>query len=210
MNDKTRKRICVTSIVAVIFIMVICLLDYFNVASKLGINIRNMNWDVISLILSNIVVICLFLITYFIVDSRNIQKDKNQIMVAYIMLVGIYKRCQDMVDIFSDAELRTRAVQKCDFNKLLHEDRNHINFLNYPFEDEATIIDFAKAGILSKELFKEFTTIKQLYQKYINTSITLFDVYAQFSYLEDEIRRELTSKVEKLEKSIENDTEADQ
>ena len=207
MDKKTKVYIWLVVILAVVAIVSLCLLDYFNVFSRIGVAVTNMNWDVLSLVAGNIIVVLLFVITYFIVDSRSIQRDKNQLMTAYLTLLGIYERCKDMVDIFNKEDLRLRAVQKCDGDKLLSEDKSHMHFLNYPFENESIIYDFAGAGILSKTVFEEYITIKKHYQKYINVSIIFHDRYDQFKPVEAEVSKELASAIEKLKQSVDKDLE---
>lgn len=207
MDKKTKRLIGFSILITFLVLVGVFAVDYFNVFSRLGLNIKNINWDAITLIAGNIVVILLFVITYFIVDSRSIQKDKNQLMTAYLTLVGIYERCKDMVDIFSQEDLRTRAAQKCDGDKLLHEDKSHMHFLNYPFENESIVYEFAGAGILSKTIFSEFITIKKHYQKYINVAIIFYDHYDQFKPLEAEVSKELTTALETLKKFIDEDLE---
>lgn len=209
MDKKTKVHILLVVILAAVAIVSLCLLDYFNVFSRIGVDISNMNWDVISLAVGNIIVVLLFLITYLIVDSRSIQREKNQLMTTYLTLLGIYERCKDMVDIFNKEDLRLRAVQKCDGDKLLSEDKSHMRFLNYPFENESAIYDLAGAGILSKTVFEEYITIKKHYQKYINVSIVFNDHYDQFKPVEAEVSKELKSAIEKLKQSVEKDLEVE-
>lgn len=207
MDKKTKAYIWLVAILAVVTIGGLCLLDYFNVFSRIGVDVSNMNWDVISLVAGNVVVVLLFVITYFIVDSRGIQREKNQLMTAYLTLIGIYERCKDMVDMFSKEDIRLRAVQKCNGNKLLSEDKPHMHYLNYPFENESVIYELAGSGILSKTVFSEFITIKKDYQKYINVAIIFYDHYDQIKEIEDGISKKLTSAIESLKKSVEKDLE---
>ena len=204
MDKKTKKYILVIVILAFLFNTGVCIVDYFNIFSCIGVNIENLNFDLLSLVVGNSIVVVLFLITYFIVDSRSINKDKNQLVTAYITLIGIYERCNDMVELFSKDDLRERAAKRCDGDKYVNEDKAHMHFLNYPFENESKIYDFAGAGILSKEVFAEFVKIKQHYQKYINVSIVFYDNYSQFKPVEKEISKELATALSKLKQYVEN------
>ena len=205
MDRKTKKYIWLIVIFEVIFNVGVCIIDYFNIFSNIGANAANINFDLISLVVGNSIVIVLFLITYLIVDAKTIQKDKNQLMTAYITLIGIYERCTDMVELFSNNDLRERAVKRCDGDKYINEDKAHSHFLNYPFENESKIYDFAGAGILSKEIFTEFVKIKQLYQKYINVSIVFYDNYSMFKSVENEISTKLATALVLLKEYVEND-----
>lgn len=142
MNKNTKKHICLIILLALFVNAILFVIDYFSVFSLIGFNVNSINLDFLSLFLGNTVVVSLFLITYFIVDSRGIQKEENQLMTAYITLIGIYERCKDMVDIFSQNDLRERAVKKCNSDKTVNEDKAHMHFLNFPFENEMIIYDF--------------------------------------------------------------------
>ena len=204
MDKKTKKHVGLILILVFVINVVVCLMDYFNIFGKLGINVSNINMELISLVVGNTIVLMLFSITYFIVDARTIQKDNNQIMTAYIVLIGIYERCSDMVELFSKDELREKAALRCDGDKYVSEDKAHFHFLNYPFENEGVIYDFARAGVLTKEEFKEFVKIKSNYQKYINVSITFYDVYSAFKPVEAEISTDLQTALTKLKQFVES------
>ena len=202
MDKKTKNCILVIVILALLFNIGVCIVDYFNIFRCIGVNVENINFDLVSLVVGNSIVVVLFLITYFIVDSRSIQKDKNQLVTAYIILIGIYERCNDMVELFSKDDLRERAAKRCDGDKYLNEDKAHMHFLNYPFENESKVYDFAGTGILSKEVFSEFVKIKQHYQKYINVSIVFYDNYSQFKPVEKEISGDLSTALAKLKQYV--------
>lgn len=207
MDKSIRKKVLITLIVSILFVSVVCVLDYFNFFTVIGVSVNHINWDLLSIIIGNLVVILLFVITYFVVDNRNIQKDKNQQATAYLTLIGIYERCNDMVELFSKEEWRTKAVEKIDGNKLLSDDKVHTHYLNYPFENECIIYDFASSGILSKNIFKEFQNIKKDYQKYINTALIFFDVYDSFKQLEIDLSNDLSKSMQNLKQAIDKDEE---
>ena len=54
------------------------LLDINDLPAGIGIHSEKINWDIASIVISNIVVICLYLITFNVLDNRNIEKNKNQ------------------------------------------------------------------------------------------------------------------------------------
>lgn len=204
MDRKTKKYIWLIVILAFLFNVGACIVDYFNIFTYVGVKVENINFDFISLVVGNSIVVGLFLVTYFIVDYRSIKKDHNQLVTAYITLIGIYERCTDMIELFSKDDLRERAAKRCDGDKYVNEDKAHLHFLNYPFENENKIYDFAGAGILSKEVFTEFIKIKQHYQKYINVSIVFYDNYSQFKPVEKQISEDLATALSKLKHYVEN------
>lgn len=84
--------------------------------------------DLISLIVGNTVVLMLFSITYFIVNARILQEDTNQLMTAYLTLIEIYEPWANMVEIFSQDDLRERVANRCDGDKYYSEDKVPLHF----------------------------------------------------------------------------------
>ncbi|MBQ8836959.1 MAG: hypothetical protein IJ002_05590 [Clostridia bacterium] len=203
MNNKTKQHIVLIIFTAILITIAICVADYFNVFANIGIDTANINFDFLSIFISNLIVILLFVITYLIVDARNIQKEKNQQETAYITLMGIYERCKDMVELFSQEELRNKAVEKIDGDKLLFDDKPHMHYLNYPFENETIIYSFAGSGVFSKSVFEEFVLIKKEYQKYINVALIFYDHYNEIKQIEINLSNQLSNAIEKIKKSLE-------
>lgn len=201
MKNKTIKYLFV---VLLILATVVFAVDYFNFFSKIGLNMLHLNWDLISIVINNIVVITLFFITYILIDSRNIQKDKNKKSTADLILIEIYEKCKDMVRLFSKEENREKAVKNCDGNKLIFEDNVHLHYLKYPFENESLIYDFASSGIIPKDVFEDFLSTKKEYQEYINTALILYDRFEHFKGLEINLYNHLNNNINKLNNGLNN------
>lgn len=205
MEKKTKRGIGIIVIITIVCMITALLLDYFNVFSCIGVNTSRLNWDFLSLVVGNIVVIALFLITYFLVDARTIQKDKNQLMTAYLILEGTYEECLTMVELFGRDDCRRSAASKCDGSKLVFDDRVHMHYMNFPFENEAIIYSCAHAGIINKDILKEYTDIKHEYQRYISMSIIFFDAYDRCKPLEKKLSERLAITIQSLKKVLDED-----
>lgn len=161
-------RAVILSIAGIILLVVA---DYFNVFSRLGVNVRNLNLDFMSLIIGNVVVILLFVIAYVLVDRRSIAKEKNKRKTALIILKGIYEQTVEVVELFAEDEARMLAAEKCDFSKVISQDPMQSLYYNLPFaENDRTIIAFAQEGVLNANELSTYLDVKKKYGSYINLS----------------------------------------
>ena len=167
-------------IFAIIFSCVAITSAYFffdvnNVVAGMGIPTQEINWDIASVVISNLVVIGLYLITFNLLDQRNIKKDENQREVALLLLDKTYKQCKDSVELFDRPEILKKAVEKCDFDKVIHEDKQLQYYLDFPFEFHEQIFEFASTGIISKKEFSDYLELREAFRKHINIRIIFFD-----------------------------------
>ena len=171
-----RKRIFAIIISCIALSSVYFCLDINNVTSSMGIPSQKINWDVASIVISNLVVVCLYLITFNVLDNRSIEKDKNQREVAVLILNKTYEQCKEASSLFDNPSIRTSAVKKCDFNKTIYEDPIQIRFLEAPFEFHSKIVELASLGIISKQEFSDYMNVMTAYKNHINIRITFFDI----------------------------------
>ena len=69
-------------LVFVLFIVI----DYSNIASFLGFQVKNINISLFSAIFNAFVVIALYIVTFIVVDKRQIKKDQNSEIIAKILM----------------------------------------------------------------------------------------------------------------------------
>lgn len=69
----------------VVFVLFI-FFDYFNIASSLGLQVKNININLFSAVLNAFVVIVLYIVTFIVVDKRQIKKDQNSELIAKILM----------------------------------------------------------------------------------------------------------------------------
>lgn len=143
--------------------------DYFNIPSKL-INVNNINLSLLIAILNNSVTVSLFIITYFVINRKNLENKKNQRKIARSVLINVCFNC-----LF--------IKENSDFKKLLNEISNYKEiekqqaieyYKNLPFQYERLIVEFAKTGVINAEIYDGFYDIKNMYQFYISHKIEKF------------------------------------
>ena len=72
-----KKRIFKIILSCLVLTFIYFPLDINDLPASIGIQSENINWDIASIIISNIVVVCLYLITFNELDHRSIEKDKK-------------------------------------------------------------------------------------------------------------------------------------
>ena len=170
-----KKRIFAILLSCVAITSIYFCLDINNIIAGIGIPTQEINWDIASLVISNLVVIGLYLITFNLLDSRQIKMSKNQREVALLFLFKTYEQCKNSVLLFELREVREKAVEKCDFDKVIHEDTQMQYYLNFPFEFHEQIVEFAATGIISKKEFSDYLELREAFRKHINIRIMFFD-----------------------------------
>lgn len=149
-----KKRIFKIILSCLVLTFIYFLLDINDLPASIGIQSENINWDIASIIISNIVVVCLYLITFNELDHRSIEKDKNQREVALLLLSKTYGECRESVEVFDYPGAAKHAAEKCDLSKMIHEDKQLQYYLDFPFEFHEQIVEFASSGIYKKEIFR--------------------------------------------------------
>lgn len=171
--DKKVIRVAITLIA-----MNLCyfILDYFNIPTNFGLNMSKINWDIATLVISNAIVVGLYLITYFLIDKRNLTNDKNKRDIAKLILLNMYSECKVSIQLLDDEKLRRITASHCDFNKSIYDDLTMQHQINYPFANKDLIINYVHDGIIPSNIFEEFLEIQKLFRQYITARITFFDI----------------------------------
>ncbi len=163
-----KKNIITSSILFVILTIIAIVLDYFNLIGS-----DNINWDFISLLINNGVVVLLYFFTYCIIDKRTVTKENNQGKTAQVMLKETYKIIKDNMTIWTPELVKTYIVPKANFDTTSDPFVEHLKTI--PFQYDEDIIEFAKNGIISDKDFSTYIKIKSEYRNYIGMTITFFD-----------------------------------
>lgn len=188
---KYNKGVFCSIRVSVIILMAYLALDYINIATNIGIDIKQINLTAFNIILNSLIVVTLFAITYFTIDSIHSQRMKNQEEIANILLKNTYLVCSDNIALLENEEIIKHVVAKIDFNKALYDNNIPVNFRDNPFINESEIMKFASDGVISALTFKDYLNIKNLYMGYLSNAITFFDHPEVFESKKLELKRKL-------------------
>lgn len=75
MNEKDKKMIGKYSLMASILMLIVGLLDYFNVLNFIS---KNLNFDFLNIFINALVIIFMFIITYLLIESKTLESEKEK------------------------------------------------------------------------------------------------------------------------------------
>ena len=159
----------------------------------------NINYDVFGAIFNAFIVISLYIVTYMIIDRRQIQKDNNAKSVAYELMLSTYKKCIELLKLLDNQNFLSRyIVPKIDFDKLDSDNRVSLNLQNNPFTEYTSLLELAQNGILSGEELHGYIEVMEKYKSYVSLRITFFDIEQSKKTEYTSLKSKLSSDREKL------------
>ena len=174
-------------------------LDYFNIPGSMGMKSERINMDFFGIFLDAVIVIVLYIVTYYFVDHRQIQKDTNSRDTADTLLLYTYKDCQDYLSIIYDPEwVKQYIVPKIDGNKPAGENKVIMEIQNSPFGSQNEVLELAKNGHIDKAALSRYLQIQKEYKHMVRIKIIFFDLNESQS----ELKGEMIAKIDAREKEL--------
>ena len=170
--DNRIVKICMSCLFVVILYFII---DAVNLFGQIGFVTDNINFDVADIVISNIVIIGLFLITYHLIDSKEIERKRNQRQTAVVLLTRTYTSCMKAIKLHDDQFVLNMTVRQCDFNTPIFEEKVLLNLQNVPFENHSFILEAAGQGVITKNELDTYLELQNAYKSYIKMKIMFFD-----------------------------------
>lgn len=180
-----------------------------------GFKISNINLDLFGLVVNSLIVIVLYVITYFEIDKRQVKKDENSQNLTYSLLLKTYKSCLNTVNLLENKTvLRKYIVSQIDFDKLENENSIYASLKNLPFDSYNHVLALAENGFVEVNFINKYLVIKEKYISYITFCISFFDLdYIELNdelnelkkYISDlkgELIKKLQEEIEFIEKMI--------
>lgn len=162
---------------ALIPFLVMFVVDYFNLPTYVGLKIYNINNEVLGTAFNAFVVIALYIITYVVLDKRQIEKDENAKSTADILMLSTYQQCKDLLKIVDNQQvLETNIVPKIDFNKSDLDNPVKASLQNNPFAEHTHILELAENGAIVSTDLIIYLKIMELYKSFVSMRITFFDI----------------------------------
>lgn len=189
---KEARKTPVTIIVAVTVILLISylIIDYFNIPTALGIDISRINIDLLGNVINVVIAIFVFVSGYCLIDRWNVKKVNNQKAIAESVLHSIYKNCLLYIEILDQPQIANRLVAQTDFGKNYHELNDpspHMRYAQIPFTSEPSLLSYFQDGILDKECFETYQSIKQAFKSYVFVRVILFDAPEKYETMHSEV-----------------------
>lgn len=174
-NGKSSSLLIAVSFFVLLFYI---LLDIFNLPSKLGVDIPQINTSILGTVVGGIITISIFAITFFCVEQWNVKKRSNQNELAEYLLNYTYNECLKWIDYLEKPKMVEQLVQKTDFDTHYNKKTNpapYMYFADIPFEYDEFISNCIVNGIMSKDQVAAYLKIKQDYSAYITSRVMFFD-----------------------------------
>lgn len=204
------KHLLKAAIPALIFTLYV-ILDYLNVPQLLGLSSNRINMGFFDVFLNSAIVVVLYIITYYFVDRRQIQKDANAKDTADVLLLYTYKECLDNLNMIRNTALaKDYIASKVDWNKPINEDSVVSKIQNFPFTAKSEILELSKDGYVEKEVLARYLHIQQEYKHIVAMEITFFDLtnpktaeqralFTDINHRSDELMSLLSEEINRLE-----------
>lgn len=197
---KKNKRIITTLCLLIVIVLVLFVLDFFNIPSKWGLNPSVINMDFWSMFLSNGVVISLFIITFVLFDRKKLEKEKLAEYAGIVLLRDTYQRCESFILILKET-LKTNDEDK----KTEKFSDNQLRFIaDEPFKDNDKIFEYLGNGYISRKRYENYKEIKQSYETIINIKTINISVPELEKKLFDKLEIDLNNEQKDLKSILEN------
>lgn len=200
MKKKTRLSFLIYLFIPTVVVIV---LDYFNLPSMLGFKMSNVNYTLIDTVLNVSVVISLYIITFFLIDKRQIRKDDNAKGTADILMLSAYNQCKELSKIVdTQSLLESYIVPKINFNKTDLDNPVSLNLKNNPFTEHSNILSLAENGAISRGDLIKYFEIMELYKSFISLRITFYDINDATTDKQQKFRSKIINDKNKLDKLL--------
>ena len=199
-NVDSRKRIIVDKskhsvfLVVGIILIIVLLVDFINIPSRIGVNIGNFNHEVVSFTFNSITASLVFFLTYYYVEKWNVESKSNKKNVALFVLEETYQNCLSDLNTFHNLAI-DYIVNRTDFDKLYNKNSPAYRYAQIAFENEDIINMYAVDGIINSEQYRTYLKIKSDYTRHIEVSIIFFDRIEFVSPKYDELKETIESAI---------------
>ncbi len=172
--DKQRGLVITVFCIMGAAITTILLLSIFDIPSKIGLNCNDINWGIQGTLIGAVITIGLFVLTYLLIQRRDIKRQRNKQEIAALLLKETYHDCKKGLEVFKLSYYRELTTEKNDENKKLigsYAER----FAESSFQNETIIMDLCKDGVISSEQLKTYFMVKTFYLQHFTVSIAMPD-----------------------------------
>ena len=197
---KHRRVIILSVLLAIVLSFGLIALDFYNVPSKCGFRIGEINWDFQSIAINAIITSGLFLITYVLIQQWDIKRQRNQHDIAILLLKQTYIDCKSGLELFDKSYYRQIISEKSEEIKSQVR-TNAERFANSSFQNEAIIMELCKDGVISSKQLERYFIVKTFYLQYCTLSIAM----PESKNLHEKTRELAEQSIEAALKSLESD-----
>lgn len=183
---------------AFVFLVTYLLVDYFNIPTVIGIDISRFNVDFLGIVLNATTAVVVFMLGYYFVEQWNLKRLANQKSVAESLLLSIYKECLSSVELLDDPLTAKRLFEQTDCNRrynILDDLSPHMKFAKIPFMSEPSLLECFREGILDKNCFDTYQSIKHNFNSYVCVRVVFFDHPEKFDCIRETVLNSLHHQI---------------
>lgn len=150
----------------------------------------------------------MYVITYVVLDKRQIEKDENAKSTANLLMLSAYQQCKDSIKMVDNQQvLEEYIVPKIDFNKINLDNHVMTNLQNNPFIEHAHIIELAENGAIVSSDLSIYLKIMELYKSFVLMRITFFDIHKSDNLEHVSLRKKILADKNMLNSMLEKEME---
>lgn len=113
----------------VILFVAYLILDYINAVDLIGLSVDNINVDIFGALINGTIVIVLYIVSFYYIDNKQLEKDKNAKCTAQTLLKKTYSECLESLKLLDNKEMvKKYVIPKVNGNKPSYEDKIISNF----------------------------------------------------------------------------------
>lgn len=184
------------------------LLDYINIFQLLGLSFGRININVLEILTNAMVVIALYAVTYWTIDKKQIEKEKNSKEMANVLLINTYKRCIDTLPFVHDREfVKKFIVMKTDSKEKEQDEEIAQNLCTSPFFTSDTILRLAENGYIEKEILENYLIIQKDFKHWVSSKIAFCDLDGTGTIDEQRFYNNMQLNLERLKEMLEKELE---
>lgn len=171
-----KKRILIGGIFIILILIVLAVIIGCVIFKR---DYSSQWYDIVTLVVSNVTILGIFIITYLLIDRNSVKKEENKYKIAKYLIDSAYKNIEEVMGVYTPAVIVRFVLPKVDGNKLIKDNLVISRIEEFPFRFEDHLFDLAKEGVLSETEFNNYVRLKQLYVMFIEMAITFPDEWQQ-------------------------------
>ena len=198
MKQVRKTPVSIIVAVTVILLILYLIIDYFNIPTTLGMDISRINFDLLGNVINTVIAIFVFVSGYYLIDRWNVKKVNNRKAIAESVLYSIYKDCLLYVEYLDQPQIVKKLIEQTDFNRRynsLDDPSPHMRYAQIPFTSESSLLSYFQDGILNKECFDTYQSIKQAFKSYVFVRVILFDAPEKYETMHSEVAQLLKEQL---------------
>ena len=196
---KTKNKIFILIGIFIVLLVIYIILDCNNFTSATLLDVTRINMDMLSIVVTNLVVIILYITTYFMVDEKKTMERINKKEIVKDMLLDNYETCLRYLKLLEDKVHLKNLVNNISTENINVYKNDYFNkWMDLSFKNYNDIMQYASQGIIKIDILKQYLYIKREYSS-VMTGYVVVEGFPR------EVEKLIEEGHQKLKKVIENE-----